>query len=127
MTNTILPFSIAPTPKQSEVQVIFQALECLDSRKLALIHSLRQFLFMLAEAMSEKGQESVFMVRNRFGLTKEQAKKLYYDYHGAGEEQTPIEINRKETSNSRGKNFHDYGLYEGNLCQAGPDRERYCF
>lgn len=39
--------------------------------------------------MSEKGQESVFMVRNRFGLTKEQAKKLYYDYHGAGEEQTP--------------------------------------
>ncbi|MEW6238672.1 MAG: hypothetical protein AB1656_25080 [Candidatus Omnitrophota bacterium] len=50
--------------------------------RLGQIREMRRSLSEICRAAVElKGQEFLFMFRNKFGLTKKDAKKLFYDYH----------------------------------------------
>jgi len=50
--------------------------------RLGQIREIRRIFSNIREAAAElKGREFLFMFRNKFGLTKKDAKKLFHDYH----------------------------------------------
>lgn len=77
------------------VRAVFERLADAQNRAAALRANLKAAYEMIADTF--KGQEIALMLRNRWGLSKKEAQKLYNDLRSPGEE--PSEDTEKKNPN----------------------------
>jgi hypothetical protein len=94
------------------VRVVFERLVDTQSRAAALRANLVAAYEMIAGFL--KGQEIAFMLRNRWGLSKKDAQKLYFDLRnqggesGEGNDNDQKQPNRPETVEDKISMIMDY-------------------
>ncbi len=90
--------------KMEDIELISGLLDRLSEvQREALVIRDKLVVFMESISESFNNQEILLMLRNKWGLTKKDAKKLFYKYHGGEEDEENVDNDNPEPENNPGK------------------------
>lgn len=81
---TFTPRSLTITPRE-EVQQLLSAIQTLQLSAMRIKKELQTVNTVIVSVRPTIWESILFLLKNKFGLTKDAAKKMFYDYKSKGE------------------------------------------